>query len=247
MITTSFYFSDLGEELPAVQLDDGTWYFSAQETCAFAEIASKVNAAKWVRTNIPAKWTQEIKVADGKGRPGLYLSKPGFYFAVCQGKSEQALKFRDLVFEDILVKIEASGNYPIPATASAPLKALMAADRKQKIEIANLEKKLERSETLVKRLTSDDQTIADFFYDCTEELRDRDEGAFCFAAELYAVYKHWIKKTKRIQPLSVDSWKQACIRRFSVENFDGSRFWGSRIRPQYKNIGYSAPSAGEFR
>jgi len=120
-----FRLEEIDAELPAIQFDDGSWYFSAQETCFFAEVASKANASKWVRTNIPSKWVQEIKATDGNGRPGLYLSKPGFYWAVCQGKSEIALKFRDWVFEDVLVKIEASGGYIMPTATSEQLGGLI--------------------------------------------------------------------------------------------------------------------------
>lgn len=50
---TIFRFDDLDQELPAIQFDDGTWYFSAQAVCLFAELASKENASRWVKMNVP--------------------------------------------------------------------------------------------------------------------------------------------------------------------------------------------------
>lgn len=131
----SFPLESIDEDLPAIQLDDGTWLFSAQETCVFGEIASRVNAAKWVRTNIPAKWIVELKTKEGNGRPGLYLTKPGFYYAVCQGKSEKALRFRDEVFEVILPKIDASGYYISDAVTSKQL-----VEAQKKIEQLQIER-----------------------------------------------------------------------------------------------------------
>jgi len=135
----NFPLESINEELPAVLLDDGAWLFSAQDTCVFGEIATRVNAAKWVRTNVPPKWVVELKTKEGNGRPGLYLTKPGFYFAVCQGKSEMAIKFRDEVFETILPKIDASGGYIMPTATSEQLEALqaeIAALQKDKEELA---------------------------------------------------------------------------------------------------------------
>lgn len=179
------------------------------------------------------------------GRPAIYLYEHGVIQLATRIDSIEAEPFQRWVF-DTVVKLFASSGYTLPTNASAPLKALMAADRKQKAEIAHLERRLEKSEALVKHLSSEDQTIADFFYDCTE-AQDNDQDAFCFAAELYAVYRHWIRKTKRLHPLKVELWKQACARRFTAENFDGSYFLGTRIRSQYLKIGYNAPSVGEFK
>jgi prophage antirepressor-like protein len=106
-----FSIESINEELPAIQLDSGGFVFSAQETCVFAQLSSRVNASKWVRNNIPSKWIIELKTSEGNGRPGLYLTKAGFYYAVSQGKSEIAIKFRDWVFEDLLLKLESQGYY----------------------------------------------------------------------------------------------------------------------------------------
>lgn len=108
MQLVNFSLESVKEELPAIQLDTGDWIFSVVEVCLFAELASKKNAATWVRNNIPSKWVMEFKLPGKEGRPGLYLTKPGFYYAICQGNSEVALKFRDEVFEVILPKIDVS-------------------------------------------------------------------------------------------------------------------------------------------
>lgn len=122
----NFPLDSIEENLPAILLDTGVWLFSAQETCIFGELATRVNASKWVRNNIPAKWIVELKTKEGGGRPGLYLTKPGFYFAICQGQSEMAIKFRDEVFENILPKIDASGGYIMPSATSKQIEALKA-------------------------------------------------------------------------------------------------------------------------
>jgi len=137
MKSALFFLNSVDAELPAVQFDDGTWYFSAQETCVFAGLAVRSNASKWVRSNIPSKWTQEIKISEGSGRPGLYLTKPGFLFAVCQGKTEVAIKLRDEVFEVILPKIDSEGGYIMPSATQQQLQALQAQlDRQLKINDA---------------------------------------------------------------------------------------------------------------
>lgn len=123
MKSLMFRFDDLDSELPAIQFDNGDWYFSAQETCVYAELTNPGNSAFWVRTNVPSKWVQEIKLPGKKGRPSLYLSKPGFFWTVCQGKSEVALRFRDWVFEDLIPKIDRGEV----AIVSSPQQALAIA------------------------------------------------------------------------------------------------------------------------
>lgn len=152
----NFPLESINKELPAVQLDDGSWLFSAQEVCFFAEVASKVNASKWVRNNIPAKWTIELKTKEGNGRPGLYLTKPGFFFAVCQGKSELALKFRDEVFEVILPKIDASGGYIMPTATSEQLEALQLEIKQLQAAIKD---KDQRGQTLYKESVQVDKNF----------------------------------------------------------------------------------------
>lgn len=111
MNITTFQVRGTSESLPAILLDTGEWFFSAQDTCVFAEVATPKNATTWIKNNIPPKWYREIKIPGKEGRPSIYLTKPGFYYAVCQGKSLKATNFRDWVFEDLLVKIESQGFY----------------------------------------------------------------------------------------------------------------------------------------
>jgi prophage antirepressor-like protein len=122
----NFPLESISKELPAVKLDNGDWIFSAKATCVFADLTTEKNAASWVRNNIPPKWYLEFKIPGHEGRPGLYLTKPGFYYAICQGRSESAMKFRDEVFEVILPKIDASGGYIMPNATSDQLEALTA-------------------------------------------------------------------------------------------------------------------------
>lgn len=123
MLATTFNLPN-GDSLPAIQNDEGEWFFSAQDTCTHAEISSSKNATTWIKNNVPPKWYMEIKIPGKEGRPSMYLSKPGFYFAVCQGRSLKAMNFRDWVFEDLLVKLEASGGYIMPTATSEQIQAL---------------------------------------------------------------------------------------------------------------------------
>lgn len=138
MELTNFEFPELNDVLPAIRLDDDSWYFSAKETCVFADLSSTTTAARWVRTNVPSKWIREIKTP-GDGRPGLYLSKAGFYWAVSQGKSETALKFRDLVFEVILPTIDSTGYYIAPKITDEQLEKLESQIKELKKEVKSLE------------------------------------------------------------------------------------------------------------
>jgi prophage antirepressor-like protein len=120
-----FRIDSTGESLPAVKNDKGEWFFSAQDTCVFAEVSTAKNATTWIKNNVPSKWLLEIKIPGKEGRPSLYLTKPGFYYAVSQGKSLKAIEFRDWVFEVLLLKIEASGGYIMPTATSEQLSGLI--------------------------------------------------------------------------------------------------------------------------
>jgi prophage antirepressor-like protein len=151
MLATTFNLPT-GDNLPAFQNNKGEWFFSAQDTCIHAEISSSKNAAAWVKNNIPSKWYLEIKIPGKEGRPSLYLSKPGFYFAVCQGKSLKAMSFRDWVFEDLLLKLESQGLY-IPkqndetlAQYNARNAALVTANNDLLWENRELQTKLEKKQ-----------------------------------------------------------------------------------------------------
>jgi prophage antirepressor-like protein len=111
MKLVTFELEAIAGSLPAIQFENGEWYFAAKAVCEFADVSNSANAANWVRSNVPGKWTKEIKMPGKAGRPALYLSRPGFYFAICQGSSEKAHQFRDEVFEVILPKIAADGGY----------------------------------------------------------------------------------------------------------------------------------------
>jgi prophage antirepressor-like protein len=126
MLLKMFTVQSTESELPAIQDDTGNWYFSAKETVIFAEVSDSTNATKWVKNNVPSKWYSEIKTPGKEGRPSLYLTKPGFFYAICQGKSLKAMAFRDWVFEDLLLKLEASGAYIMPNATSKQLEASKA-------------------------------------------------------------------------------------------------------------------------
>lgn len=125
MKLVNFNLKSVNEELPAILLDNGDWLFSGNETCIFGELASKKNAASWVKNNIPSKWVVELKVPGKDGRPGLYLTKPGFYYAICNGKSMQSMTFRDEVFEVILPQIDIKGGYIAESATSEQVEALV--------------------------------------------------------------------------------------------------------------------------
>jgi prophage antirepressor-like protein len=138
-----FNVQSTNEQLPAIQDSKGEWYFSAKETVLFAEVATANNASAWVKNNIPPKWYLEIKTPGKEGRPSLYLTKPGFYYAVCQGKSLKAMDFRDWVFETLLLKLEASGGYIMPNATSEQIEALQADLAEKKLIIDEKQKLIE--------------------------------------------------------------------------------------------------------
>lgn len=111
-------------ELPAIQLDNGTWLFHAHRTCRFSGVASSTHESRWIADNIPKKWVQEFRRNNQKGRPAIYLSLPGFLFALSQGNSEIALKFRDEVWEKILPSIIENGGYISPDASPDQLDVL---------------------------------------------------------------------------------------------------------------------------
>lgn len=174
----NFSLRCIDAELPAIRFDDGTWYFSAQATCVLAELASANNAVGWVRRHVPSKWTQEIKIPGRDGRPGLYLTKPGFYYAICQGKSDIALKFRDEVFEVILPKIDAEGGYIAPHATQQQLEA-------HKSRIAELE---DQNKLLAdnRQLTA---VVQDFMLSCIDYV----PNSFVRSAEWSPAFKQWVQ------------------------------------------------------
>jgi hypothetical protein len=110
----NFQLTCIQAELPAIQLDNGTWLFHAHVTCEFTDVASKTHESRWIGENIPPKWVQEFRRFDQVGRPALYLLLPGFLYTLSQGNSEVALKFRNEIYEEILPSIINNGGYVSP-------------------------------------------------------------------------------------------------------------------------------------
>ena len=131
MKESNFTLTCVEAELPAIQLDNGTWLFHSYKTVEFAEVSTAINAARWINDNIPKKWTQEFKHPTKKGRPGLYLLLPGFLYTLSQGNSEIALSFRDEVYEVILPSIIQKGGYISPEATKPQLEALQEQVQKQ--------------------------------------------------------------------------------------------------------------------
>ena len=120
----TFSLACVNAELPAIQLDNGSWLLHAHLTWQFAEVAKKDHAARWIKDNEPKKWLQEFKRPDQVGRPALYLLLSGFLFTLSQGNSEVALDFRDEVYEVILPAIIEQGGYLAPEASSTQIQAL---------------------------------------------------------------------------------------------------------------------------
>jgi prophage antirepressor-like protein len=122
----TFHLACINAELPAILLDNKSWLFHCQRICVLSEIASESNTARWVKDNIPKKWTQVFAREDQIGRPALYLLLPGFLYALSQSKSEIGLAFRDEVYENILPAIIEKGGYIAPEATTEQLEALQS-------------------------------------------------------------------------------------------------------------------------
>jgi prophage antirepressor-like protein len=122
----NFQLECVNAELPAVLLDNGTWLFHAHKVCEFADVTTKTNENRWVKENIPLKWTEEFRRFDQVGRPATYLKLPGFLYTLTVGNSEIALDFRNEVYENILPSIIEKGGYISPTATSEQMTVMQS-------------------------------------------------------------------------------------------------------------------------
>ena len=172
MRDVNFELSCIQSELPAIQLDNGTWLFHAHTVCLFADVSNKINAARWIGDNIPKKWTQEFKRKDQIGRPALYLLLPGFLYVLSRGNSEIALKFRDEVYEVMLPSIIERGGY-----LSDHLKYVATADDSEIVKIQDA--------------MDVNHLIKNWVYDCVEFVSELD--VYVSSADCVISFGNWLK------------------------------------------------------
>lgn len=108
MNTKQFIFG--GIELEAIQLANEDWIFHGQIVCEECELTG-TTYSRYLKDAVPKKWLTEFKIEGKVGRPALYLLEPGLYYVVSQAKTENGVKFRDWVFEEVLTAIRTDGGY----------------------------------------------------------------------------------------------------------------------------------------
>lgn len=107
-----FELFDSEDSLQAIFLDNGEVLFRASEVCLYSEcVKNPGNISRWVKANLNKTWYTEFKTDDSLGRPGLYITLPGFLYTVATGKTEASILFRSKVFEEIIPKIIKDGYY----------------------------------------------------------------------------------------------------------------------------------------
>jgi anti-repressor protein len=90
-------------------------YFRAIDVCSNLRHSNPTQA---LNRHVDKEYIYQFN--DGTNRSGLtnYLSEPGVYQLIFSSKTEWAKKFQKWVFEDVLPKLRANGNYFVSNTVS---------------------------------------------------------------------------------------------------------------------------------
>jgi prophage antirepressor-like protein len=137
MNTKQFIFG--GIELEAIQLANEDWIFHGQIVCEECELTG-TTYSRYLKDAVPKKWLTEFKIEGKVGRPALYLLEPGLYYVVSQAKTENGVKFRDWVFEEVLTAIRTDGGYISSEASKEQLTTLQDKIQAQMLAIEEIDR-----------------------------------------------------------------------------------------------------------
>jgi prophage antirepressor-like protein len=81
-------------------------WFQGLESCNQLELS---NPTLTLQRHVSPQY--RCQIADGRGKPAWFIKEPGLYQLIFASKSEQAEKFREWVFEQVLPSIRKTGSY----------------------------------------------------------------------------------------------------------------------------------------
>jgi prophage antirepressor-like protein len=85
---------------------ENVFWFHGLETCKHLEMS---NTTESIQRHVSVDFRQQI--ASGKGMPAWFIQEPGLYQLIFAAKSQQAERFRQWVFKEVLPAIRKTGSY----------------------------------------------------------------------------------------------------------------------------------------